>query len=97
MEQAVLEKVAEVAKVLEKVAKYNIVALAILTQEEARKAEAAAERRKSHAEPAEGVSKNACEGKKQQHSLEQKVWEISWDFSHHKFFPVISLKKASIQ
>ena len=50
-----------------------------------------------HTEPVEEVLEDTTNSKKQRPSKEQKVWEISWDFTHHKFFPVISLKKAGIQ
>jgi len=105
MELAVLEKAAEVARVLERVAKHNIVALAILTQEEAQKAEIAGKAGRAAPKQDAAVEPQATEEQPSQsegatqHGSQpvtyNSVWQISWDFSHHKCFPVISLKKFS--
>jgi hypothetical protein len=101
MENAVMERVAEVAKVLEKVAKHNVVALAILTQEEALNEAASLEGVTEGLASLDASASLSGTIRERVQSGSTKAsrsgWQVGWDFAHHKFFPVMSLTKSGGQ
>ena len=87
---------------MDSIAKHNIVVMALLTQTEAQKQkqiqqqaeQSKASSGKEISRGDEGFSGDKSGSQTVQKSPGQATqWQVNWDFSLHKFFPVIKLNK----
>lgn len=82
-------------QVLENIAKRNIVAMAILTQAEAQKELALQEQENAVKTDSIKEQQLPTTGKHEGSAAitQAPEWRIEWDFSLHKFFPIVKLAK----
>lgn len=92
----------EQAQKMDAIAKHNIVVMALLTQTEAQKQ---SQVQKQNEQSEESTKKEISTGHQEFNAVKpgsqavQKPtgqatqWQVNWDYSLHKFFPVIKLNK----